>query len=52
MEFKVVGIERRSGEYEGKAYDNTLVHCLYASDKCSEGVAVATIKVNDNLGVL
>lgn len=45
MEFKVVGIERRSGEYEGRTYDNTYLHTIYESEKCAEGVAVATVKV-------
>ena len=45
MEFKVVGIERKSGEYNGKSYDNTILHCSYVKDGLDDGCAVAYVKV-------
>ncbi|MBQ8407720.1 MAG: hypothetical protein IJY39_02515 [Clostridia bacterium] len=45
MEFKVVGIERKSGEYNGRPYDNTILHCSYAKDGIEDGFAVASVKV-------
>ncbi len=45
MEFTVLGIKRKAGEYEGRSYDNTYLHCSYFDDKMDEGVAVTTVKV-------
>ena len=45
MEFKIVGIERKSGEYNGRAYDNTILHCTYSKDGLEDGFACASVKV-------
>ena len=45
MEFKVVGIERKVGEYQGRSYDNTVFHCTYVKEQIEDGVAVASVKV-------
>ena len=45
MEFTIVGIERKVGEYQGRTYDNTILHCTYAKDAMDEGVAVSSVKV-------
>lgn len=44
---KVVGIERKTGTFEGKSYDNTYVHTTYALDekKGGEGFGVAKTKI-------
>ena len=42
--YTVVGVERKVGVYEGREYDNTILHCTYNKDKC-EGVAVCSVKV-------
>ena len=45
MEFKIVGIERKVGEYQGRTYDNTVLHCTYEKEHLDEGVAVSSIKI-------
>lgn len=45
MEFTVVGIERKVGEYLGRQFDNTVLHCTYEKDKLADGVACTSVKV-------
>lgn len=45
MEFRVVGIERKVGEYNDRPYDNTIIHCTYPKDGMIDGFAVASVKV-------
>ena len=45
MEFTVVGIERKVGEYLGRKFDNTVLHCTYVKDKMEAGVACTSVKV-------
>lgn len=56
----VKGIKRTSGEYEGKPFDNTYLHCVASPDSATlVGELVEVIKVNtakfsyicDDLGV-
>lgn len=44
---KVVGIERKTGTFEGKKYDNTYVHATYDLDatKGGEGFGVVKTKI-------
>ena len=46
--YTVIGIERKRGTYEGRAYDNTIVHATYekASDEnvTVNGQCVVTFK--------
>ncbi len=48
MEFTIVGMERKVGEYQGREYDNTVLHCTYEKDSLLGGVAVLTIKVKSD----
>ncbi len=48
MEFKIVGMERKVGEYQGREYDNTVLHCTYQKDSLLDGVAVSSIKVKSD----
>lgn len=45
--YTIVGIEKRSGVYEGRAYDNTILHCTYMKQDATNtlGLCVATFKV-------
>lgn len=45
--YKVIGKERRTGVYEGRAYDNTILHTTYTKENAEdvEGECVATLKV-------
>ena len=42
--YEIVGIEKREGVYEGNAYSNRVLHCVYSKDKC-EGKCVTSIKI-------
>ena len=44
---KIVGIQRKSGDFQGIHYDNVLVHCLNDETKppCIAGGACETIKI-------
>lgn len=42
--YTIVGIEKREGVYEGKAYSNKVLHCTYPK-KDMEGVATVSIKI-------
>ncbi len=42
--YTVVGKERKVGTYEGREYDNTVLHCMYEKEKC-DGQAVFAVKV-------
>jgi hypothetical protein len=44
----VVGLGHKSGNYEGRDYDNTMVHCTY-EDELVAGVAVKTVKVKSRV---
>lgn len=44
MKYHIIGIGRKSGEYEGKKYDNTYLYCTYPNDGV-EGLAVVAVKV-------
>lgn len=53
--FKIVGIARKQGVYEGYAYDNTLLYVTYEK-KDVEGVATDVIKcktenINDTIKI-
>jgi len=51
---RVVGVQQRSGEYQGNKYDNFLIHCLKEDDDClgeiSEIVKVKASKVKEIFG--
>lgn len=42
--YEIVGIEKREGVYEGNAYSNKVLHCVYNKKDC-EGKAVTSIKI-------
>lgn len=44
---KIVGVQRKSGTYEGNAYDNIVLHCLNDDVKppCIAGGACEVIKI-------
>lgn len=42
--YQVVGIERKTGEYNGKQYDNTILYCGYPKDGV-DGTAVEKFKI-------
>lgn len=44
MNFEIVGIQQKRGDYEGRAYDNTLVHVLSTNANII-GKEVSTIKM-------
>jgi len=45
----VIGIARKSGEYQGQNYDNFLFHCAYPADnKDSVGQITEIVKVKRN----
>jgi len=45
----VIGIARKSGEYQGKNYDNFVFYCAYpAESKNSVGQITEAVKVNRN----
>lgn len=44
MNFEIVGIQQKRGEYEGRAYDNTLLHALSTNVNII-GKQASTIKV-------
>ena len=44
MDYEIVGIQQKRGEYEGRPYDNTLVHALSANVNVI-GKQVSTIKM-------
>jgi hypothetical protein len=46
--YKVAGIGRSSGEYEGRNYDNTILHVLYQHEKV-QGTAVKLVKVKTSV---
>ena len=48
MSSKVVGLERKTGEYNGRAYDNTNVYCTYEGEAIN-GVGVASYKIKTAL---
>ena len=48
MSYHVLGVERKQGEYEGRGYDNTYLHCAY-ENKNVNGLAVATVKVKTDV---
>lgn len=49
--YKVIGKEKRSGVYEGRAYDNTILHTTYIKEDTEnvEGECVATLKIKTAL---
>jgi hypothetical protein len=46
--YKVVGISRNTGNYEGNDYDNTYLHVVYEDEKV-QGQAVDNIKVKTSV---
>jgi len=45
----VIGIARKSGEYQGQQYDNFLFHCVYPADlKNSVGKMTEVVKVKNS----
>ena len=44
MRFEIVGLQERSGEYEGRAYNNTIVH-VTSTNPNVVGKQTSTIKV-------
>lgn len=48
--YKIVGLGHSSGEYEGHAYNNMMVHTLYEDEKI-DGNGVKTVKVKYNVFV-
>ena len=48
--YTVIGKQRKTGEYNGKAYDNTCLYVTYNNGK-AEGLACATLKgKTENIG--
>ena len=49
--YTIIGIEKRNGVYEGKAYDNTILHTTYKKEQSGscEGLCVATLKIKTAL---
>lgn len=49
--YKVIGKERRTGIYEGRAYDNTILYTTYIKENTEgvEGECVATFKIKTAL---
>ena len=45
MEFTIIGIKRKTGNYEGRDYDNLYLHCTYLDDGMLEGVATTVVKI-------
>ncbi len=45
--YEIIGIEVRQGVYEGKAYDNTVLHTTYKKENAENlmGLCVAVLKV-------
>ena len=44
--YTIIGIEKRVGVYEGKAYDNTILHVTYPKDNANVvGVCTAILKI-------
>lgn len=41
---KIVGIVHKTGEYNGRAYDNYVVHTVRSDDKAVGGVSTETFK--------
>ena len=42
--YQVIGMQQKKGEYQGQAYDNTLLYCTYPDVEVS-GSGVEVIKV-------
>lgn len=44
---KIVGIQRKSGEFQGNRYDNIMIHCINDESKppCIAGGVCETLKV-------
>lgn len=48
--YKIIGIERRTGTYEGKNYDNMILHVTYHKEAAEvKGECVATLKIKTAL---
>ena len=45
--YKVIGKERRTGVYEGRAYDNTILHTTYTKEG-AEGVVCLTFQISSH----
>lgn len=45
---KVLGISQQEGVYEGRAFNNTYLHCVFNSDKV-QGMAVTKVKMATSL---
>ena len=44
--YEVIGIEKREGVYEGKAYNNTILHVTFTKDTPNAvGVCTAILKI-------
>lgn len=45
--YTVIGIEKRVGVYEGRAYDNTILHCTYEKPNATDvdGLCTAVLKI-------
>lgn len=41
---KIVGIKHHVGEYQGRAYDNYVIHTIQSDDKAVGGVSTETYK--------
>ena len=54
MVYRVLGIEKYSGEYQGKPYSGKRLFCQYPDSYQSprlKGVKVELVKVSDNLSI-
>lgn len=43
-QMKIVGIEPKKGEYQGREYNNFLIHCVVSDDKVIGKLKTDTIK--------
>lgn len=42
--YTIIGIENKNGVYEGKAYNNNILHCTYPKQGV-DGICVVSLKV-------
>ena len=42
---KIVGIEQKTGDYQGRQYNNFVIHCLEADNKVIGGYKCNTVKI-------
>lgn len=50
MDYLVLGVELRAGQYEGRDYSNIMLYCEKVGDNCY-GTCVEVIKVKSSLVV-